>query len=548
MLTLFRKFQKEALILLAVIIIIAFALLPNVDLNDELLGTENCVIKVGDRCYRRDEALKLASYMNLAYGLQMTDFVETLTDPGRGDGDPSTEFVMNLLVLRKQAEKMGIEPSAEEIKAAIPELPALKGSSYMDGDVVRSFLTRQGLTEGDLAQLVKDYLSFRQMKELVGAGIQAVPTASEKSYIQANQRYTASLINFDRSSYIDQADVSEEEVKKYFDDRQPKAPEIPQATPDFAETSSAGEESTEEAQPEQPQPTSGELMTAQKRGFDYVKFTPEKLAEDATQEQKAKSRVTFAKGVNQIYAQLAEPDADFAAIAAGLSDKGSQPFSIAVEKLEPFSEDEAPKEVNQDPALLRSLFSDTLNMGQVSVPASGPEGAYYIFRYSDTVEPRPMTLEEAKPLIKEVLKVKKSDQLASDAANAGLAKLQAALDAGDSILDAASANNFDLVELPNFSASEPPADRTDSGLIIGAVTGVEAGKLSAVKQQFGGRGYFIAHVDKIEIYKDNEKAIALVALEEEAKKEEKHNLFLAWLTQRAAEIGGERNNSLQNYR
>ncbi|MDF1812069.1 MAG: SurA N-terminal domain-containing protein [Verrucomicrobiales bacterium] len=547
MLTTFRKFQKGTLIVVTIIIVIAFAFLySDFDFAQGTLGSSECVIKVHDRCYRVDEAQKLARFQGLAMNLGMGEFTRTLTGIDRLDQDP-TNFVMNMLVLRKAAEKLGVEPSATEIKQAVPKLPFVQMYG-LNGDNMRNLLGQFGLDEGDLAQLVKDYLSFNKLKDLVGSGIQAVPTEIEKSYIQRNQRYTASVIRFDRSDFEESAKITDAEVKKYFEDRnkseKPAAPAEPQETAESDSTPDA--EAAAEAPVEQPASADlAPIMTAPKRGFDYVKFVPEKLAEDATQEEKAKSEIAFAKQVNRMYSELAAEDTDFLKLANEMAKKDN-PFTIEVGKFEPFKWDDAPEVVKSNEKLRASLFSGALQKGAVSVPFSQEDGSFYVFRYSELVEPRQMTLEEARPLIIDALKAKKSNQLASDAANEALAKLQEAIDNEKSILDAASANNYDLTTLPTFSEAERP-EVDDAELILDSVRDTAPGKLSGVKPRSGGKGYFIAYVDKIEIYKDEDKESNLKNLASNAEFREKTNLFQAWLNKQARDSGAARNDSIMNY-
>lgn len=549
MLTLIRRFQKEVLIVVTAIIVVAFAFLySDFDFAKGTLGTESCVIEIGGRCYRAEEAQKIARFQSLAFGLGMSEFADTLRGD-RLDMDP-TDFVLSLLVLRKEAERLGIEPSADEIKEAVPKLPIFQQMPWADDSIMRNILGSQGLDEGDLAQLMKDYLSFSKLQELIGAGVEAVPTQVDTTYLERNQRYTAYLIPFDRTDYLDTAEISDEEIKEYFEERNgsgtTEAPvnEAP-ANLEFAENPDAipAPDATSVKDP-----GLEEILTAPMRGFDYVKFMPEELGEEATAEEKTKSEVNFAKAVNRVYAELADEEADFVEVAKGFVDGSDTDVKMTLGKLEPFKQDEAPEEYTDINGLLEALFSGALMTGGVTTPLSGGEdGSYYVFRFSDAVEPRPMTLEEAKPLIVKALTAKKSNQLASEAAEAAATKLKEALESGSSILDAASANNLNLVDLPNFSMMEPPGDQDDPGLILQSVSGTQAGELSSVTERPGGKGYFITYVDKIEVYKDENKEAAKRSLAAEAALQERTLLFRGWLNQRRVASGARRNNSILNY-
>ena len=535
MLTQFRKFQKGTLIVVTVFIVIAFAFLySDFDFAKGTFGKASCIVEVDNKCYSITEIKKLANYHDLAFNLDLDDFARTLRGPTRRDADP-TEFVKNLIVLRKEAKKLGIEPTREEINATIPKLPVFRRIPFGKGKILENLLGQLGLTDADLGQLTKDYLCFQKIRDLVGAGIQAVPIQTEKTYIQENQLYTASVVNFNRSDYLDQIEITEEEIKKYFDDRQSK----PTTPPDQATPKEEKGQTPDQAKPSSEKPLD-QLLTAPKRGFEHVKFTPKKLPENATAEEKSVAEHDFASAVNDIYSRLTAEDADFMAVAKEQAARDT-PFSIEATKLEPFKQSEPPESLQKNPQLLDAIFSGTLRKGQVGLPQLDPkDGSYHVFKFTDDDAPRPMTLEEAREPIIKALKLKKSDQLAGDAAKAGLAKMQEAINAGKSILDAASANNFDLVSLPVFSEGSHPEGVDDPPLVVASVREVQPGQLSQFMKKSGGKGYFFTHVEKTEIYRDEAKDGTLRMIGAVAEYSEKQDLFLAWLNQKAEERGAKR--------
>ncbi|MBP6603804.1 MAG: SurA N-terminal domain-containing protein, partial [Verrucomicrobiales bacterium] len=279
MLTQIRHIQKGTLIAVTIIIVISFAFLySDFDFVSGAVGKQDCVVKVYDRCYRQKEAQKLASHFDVALELGMYDFAMVLFGEKRQDRDP-TDFIMSLVILRKEAEKMGIVPTATEIKEAIPQLPIFQQPWVNAAYIQNNVLGPNGFSDGDLANLVKDYLSFQKLRSLIGAGLEAIPSETARLYTKENQRYTGSVVRFNRSDYTAATKISEEEVKKYFEENK------------------------------------GKLNSEPKRGFDYVKFTPKAQPESATNEQKAKANLGFANAVNRAYADLAEEVAHFTDVA-----------------------------------------------------------------------------------------------------------------------------------------------------------------------------------------------------------------------------------------
>lgn len=497
MLSQLRHIQKGLLIAVTVVIVISFAFLySDYDFVGGTLGRGDCKVKVYDRCYRTKEAQKLANHFDVAYQLGMFDFAMVLL--GERGGDDASAFVENLIILRHEAGKLGIEPSVEEIKAAIPQLPVFQ-RPFVNGQFVENrILGPNGFTQGDLAQLVKDYLAFQKLRELIGAGVETIPSETAKRYIQNNQHYTASVVRFDRSAHTEGVQITAEDVAKYYEENKDN------------------------------------LLSESKRGFDYVKFSPKPVAADASTEAKQKANLDFANAVNRAYADLAAGGADFNSVAKQYAGDKAQ-FVAEAGTLEPFARSEAPELIDGNESALDVLFSAATQPDQVLVPVEAGEGAYLVFHFGKTVDPTPLTLEEATPAIEKALLATRSNRAVNDAASEALAKLNEAVKAGKSFDEAAKGLGLEPEALPPFSLAEPPADLADASLIVEAVFGLGENEISSVKERPGGEGFLLAHVGKIEIYKDDQADAKQRALTASVKHQTVRALFSAWFEQRRAE-------------
>lgn len=503
MLTQIRHIQKGTLIVVTALIVVSFAFLySDFDFVRGTVGKQDCVVKVYDRCYRQKEARQLASHFDVALELGMYDFAMVLFGENRQDRDP-TDFMMSLIILRKEAEKMGIRPTSTEIKEAIPQLPLFQQPWVNAAYVQNNILGPNGFTDGDLANLVKDYLCFQKLRSLIGVGLEAVPSEVVRLYTKSNQRYTASLVRFDRSEFTKDIKITDEEIKTYYEENK------------------------------------ADLNSEAKRSFDYVKFIPKPVVEDATNEEKAKANLNFANAVNRAYADLATDGADFAKVAEQYVGEKAE-FTMEQGKLDPFSPAEPVAMLEKEEAILDAIFSPAQQIDAVTVPLQVEGGAYYVFHYSALVEPVPLTLEEATPAIREALTSSQSDRAVSDAASAALAKLNEAVKSGKSFEDASKDLGLKPETLPNFSESEPPADLADASLIVEAVSGLGEKEISRVMERPGGLGRLLVYVDKIEIYKDEELDSKKNSLAAAVENQLDRTLFTSWFNQRRAESGSQR--------
>lgn len=503
MLTQIRHFQKGVLIAVTAIIVVSFALLySDYDFVQGTLGRQDCVVKVYDRCYRLKEAKKLASHFDVALQLGLYDFALSLFGERRQDRD-TTEFMMSLVILRHEAERLGIEPSPDEIKAAIPKLPILQQPNVDAKVIENNILGPNGFTQGDLAQLVKDYLCYQRLRDLVSAGIQAVPAEAKRRYTQENQRYTATVVRFDRSEHLAATKITDEAIKKYYEENKDT------------------------------------LLSEEKRGFDYVKFTAKKLPDDASNEAKAKANFAFANAVNRAYADLSANGADFKAVAATYAGEKAE-FTAAVGVLEPFARNAPPELLKDQAEALEGLFSGSFQSGRTSVPVETAEGTYLVFHFNRPVAPAPLTIEEATPAIREALLGIESNRAVNDAASAALAKLNEAVKGGKTFAEAAKALGLKTETVTAFSSNEPPSGIADAGVLLAAVKDLGEKETSGVLERPAAAGYLVAHVDKIEIYKDEQAEAKRSALLARIDNQTQRSLFTAWFNQRRKESGARR--------
>ena len=190
--------------------------------------------------------------------------------------------------------------------------------------------------------------------------------------------------------------------------------------------------------------------------------------------------------------------------------------------------------------MLRVLFSNALPMKAVTVPITAQDGGYYVFHYTELIEPQPLTLEQASPAIKEKLLAQKSNTAVNEAANAALASIRESITAGKSFADAVAKAGVKAESIPNFSEAEPPAGTEDSALILEAVEGLGEKELSRVIDRPGAAGVLLVYVDKLELYKDDEEAAAKTSIAASSSNQLDRTLFSAWFNQRRAESGSER--------
>src|SRR6266699_1153250 len=131
--------------------------------------------RIYDRNIPMLEAQQNARLLDLGRALGMSDFVQSLTMGATEQNQVYAQFILNLLILRHEATRLGIRPTPSEIADVVRDLPAFRGESGFDikkfSDFVQNALSPNGLAEEHIEQLVRDALCLNQIKQLLAAGV-----------------------------------------------------------------------------------------------------------------------------------------------------------------------------------------------------------------------------------------------------------------------------------------------------------------------------------------------------------------------------------------
>src|SRR6266478_413168 len=178
--------------------------------------------RVYDRNVSMLEAQQIVRLLTLAQALGMSEFVQTLTaGAGQDQNQVAGQFIINLLVLRHEAERLGLRPDASEIADVVRKLPAFQSESGFDlnkfTDFVRSGLGPMGLGEEHIEQLVRDELCMNEIKRLLAAGITVSKGELDENFQRGYDKFYVTVIRFRSADFTNGITVNDEDVQKYYD-------------------------------------------------------------------------------------------------------------------------------------------------------------------------------------------------------------------------------------------------------------------------------------------------------------------------------------------
>ena len=330
------------------------------------------VAKIYGRTVTRTEVQHYVHLYELASLLGMSELIDGLA-PGRGADNQKLEaFIFNLMILRHEADKLGIQPSESEIVEVVRKFPYFQGPSGFDAgkydETEQNILPRLGFTNEQLRELASDELSLKRIREIVAGGVSMPESEIKSDYEQRYGKNFVSVIRVHGADFLKEIKVSDDDVKKYYEAHK------------------------------------SELKTDEKRKVEFVRLALNEDQKKLKDKERIDALQKLANRTNDVSQALTdEKGADFHQIAAK--------FQLPVETTAEFTMS-APDPKFKDNPLLGQVAFKLSKEEPTSDPIQTPDG-FAIMHLTGVVEARPLTLDEAKQKIVDQIKTERSREMAT---------------------------------------------------------------------------------------------------------------------------------------
>ena len=356
----------------------------------------------------------------LAQALGMSDFWETLSLRQPGNGGYGT-FAVDLIILRHEAERLGLRPSGAEIADVVRKLPAFQGESGFDitkfSDFVRNGLGPMGLGEEHIEQLARDEICLNEIKELLGAGVTISKDELDENFRRGYDKFFVSVIRFRSADFENGITIKDEDVQKYYDAHKSELKTDEKRKVEFVRLGLADEPAEYTNLPgplSRPAYSSAftdrfiqSLIAAYAATSSFVgsDVTAQLRNEQKTLTgtERIEALQKLADRATDFTQALLEKDADFKQAAAKLQ--------LPVNETGEFTAAAPDSKLKADPQLSAAAFKLSAQEPN-SDPVQVADG-FYILHLVGVTETRPLTMEEAKPKIVDAIKKSRTRELMS---------------------------------------------------------------------------------------------------------------------------------------
>jgi peptidyl-prolyl cis-trans isomerase D len=408
-----RKRQRTLLMIITFFVIVAFAWFYNPSTMRRGGGPGGAIGQLNGRTITVGDIQKTERNIQLAFSLGMHDLVEGLTTDGRTRDDQYLSFAWNLLLLRDEAKRLQVEPTAEQIRNSEKALPQFQTNNQFDPAKYQQFvdaaLKPNGFSAADLDDIVADNLRFAGVSQLVKDSSPFPEAMFKQQYEVLNQKMSLAIIRFKRADFESSIQVSDADIQKYYDQHKDA------------------------------------ILSPEKRQLELVSFLLNDDQKKSPDDQKNAAKKNLTEQADSFAQAALQNPAVFEKIA---KEKGLQ-----IVQTQPFSLEKPDKALSQDPALAREAFNLTKD-NPISDVTEGTDG-FYVMKLINIVPSRPLTMVEAKDRIISAIKEEKAQAAIREKAKELRQKIDAGLQKGLSFVQAAENAGYKPETPEPFSLADP---------------------------------------------------------------------------------------------
>jgi peptidyl-prolyl cis-trans isomerase D len=461
--------------------------------------------RIYDRNVSLLEAKQMVRLLTLGQALGMSDFVQTLTaGAGQDPNQVAVQFILNLLVVRHEADRLSIRPDYSEIADVVRTLPAFQGDSGFDmkkfTDFEQNALAPMGLAEEHVEQLVRDQLSLNRIKQLLAAGVTVPKGELDENFQRGHDTLFVTMIRFQSADFDKDIKVSDEDVQKHYDAHK------------------------------------AELKTDEKRKVEFVSLALTDEEKKLTGKERIEALQKLSDRATDFTQALLEKGADFK--------QAAEKSKLPVHETGEFTKAEPDPQLKVDPALGAAAFKLSAQEAN-SDPIQVADG-FFILHLGGITEARPLTLEEAKPKIVDTIKKSKAHELMSTKGAEVVQQLREAKQSGQPLEAAIQKAGGKAEKVPPFSLIEEEKSKSqdkepkknepaDLPAIKQAVAFLNPGETSDFFP--AGESGFVAILEKREPLADANASEKKAAFEKRLLDNKRRVVLLEWLRDRGQAAG-----------
>ncbi|CAN5194628.1 hypothetical protein BH20VER2_BH20VER2_06780 [soil metagenome] len=441
-------------------IVIGFLAIPFIfyfSKSDPFTGGTNLAGQIHGQPVSKIDFQRSMRFFVLAQELGMYSYLQDLAGTAQSQDEAYNEFAWNRLVVRYEAERLGIRPTAQEVANVVRELLPFRGEGGFDINKYNEFTERAlpalGFTEGHIEELAGDQLVLSRLREVLATGVEIPEAETRENFGRAYGKLTAAVVRLRTDDFAKDLQITDEDIAKFYEAQKVA------------------------------------LNTEEKRKVSFVTFALNEEQKKLEGRPRVEELQKLADRANDFDQALLEKGVQFEQVA--------QKFELPVQTTGDFTRSQPDPALAAHSQLVEAAFR--LTPGEPNSDAMQAGDGFYVLHLAGIEPPRPLTLEEARPRVEEAIRAQRTREMIAARAAEVSQKLRAAVSSGTPLEAAAQEVGVPLERIPPFALADPPTppaepdqpapppETPDLQAIKGVVAEMKPGEVSDfVPTQTGG--------------------------------------------------------------
>jgi hypothetical protein len=495
-----RKHHKVLMIFITALVCISFSWYWNQNPDFGSMGDAS-VGKVYGRAVSHVELQRNMRLFDLARQLGMQELAGYLTlGAQREEKEQYNSFAWNLMVLRHEAQRLGIAATTAEIASEVKSLPAFNGEKGFElqryNEIVDRLLAPKGFTQAQIEELAADQIALKQVKKVLSTGVSMPESEMRQEFEQNYAKMDASVIRFNSEEAAKNLEIPDDEISKYYEAHK------------------------------------AELKSDEKRQVKFVQFGMTEEQKKLTGKPRVEALQKLADKANDFTDALQVKGADF--------DQAAAKFETTPKTSTEFTQAKPDPSLGSAAQLSAAAFALT-NEAPNSDAVQTPEG-FTILHLLKVENSHPLTAEEAKPKILEMMKKQGAQQQLATKGHEVTQKLREDLQNGKTFEQAVTDAGLKAEKVPPFAlidnfpdekpaaSPEPKKEILDEQFIKQAASSLKPGEVGDYSPTPSGG--LVVFLEKREELGPAQFEKARATLEERVLTNKGIVVFYEWLRER----------------
>lgn len=413
MLGIMRKY-KESVIIKIVFLIIVLSFVGTIFLvwgrGDEGIGGVAYAAKVNGQKISLDDFQKsyyrLRSIYDQIYGQSMTPEMEKQL----GLKKLALDNLIETALVRKEAKRMGITVSKDEVAAAVAAVPAFQKNGAFDFQQYQQVLRSNRMTPAEFEDAQKEELLVKKAREKVRDQVKVTDDEALQAYKKQNDKVELQFVSFAPADVAKEVTLTEQELNAYVQSHQEQFRTQEQVALQYAVIDPSKVAATVKV-------TDEEIQSWYQKNMDRYQGKDGILPLSEVKDQ-ARADALRNKGAKQAYEMAA--DAINRNIATADIASAAKAVGAIVAETPLYSPTAPPAQLAGEAEVVRRSFM--LKQGELGGPVETPRGIY-LLKVKEKKPAAVPPLAQIKDRVEKLVREEKARDLAKKKAEDALAQL-----------------------------------------------------------------------------------------------------------------------------